>query len=481
MSTQEKCLNLNVGVLGHVDSGKTSLCRVLSTCESTASFDRDPQSQARGITLDLGFSSFTEPAPPNLSCICTKVRFSLVDCPGHASLIRTIIGGAQIIDMMILVIDSVEGFQTQTGECMVIGEIACNKRLIVALNKVDLCADTAVNKLEKKVRLILEKRSSFERAEIVKVSAKNMIVQSLKDAIVKLAYVPQRSADDPFLFYIKNRDWESKGQGMILTGTVISGQTSAGSKIQLPQIDSAPCKIRSIQVFHEPVNKIIQGDRAGISVQLKKSDINIERSIACEMGFVKKFKFILASANLVEFFKRKIQVGQKLHLSVAYTTVICKILAMFHCNECLLNHDHLLLKEIDPTSEDLKSNVCRLAFHGRLFLGWQENTSNDEPLEAVRVFNEYERSGYIERLTSKNTAIAAGMFANDQAVQAFSGMNVFLDNGQVTVIEGPFGKKGKMVLRSKDELTIDVLKSAKCSLKYKRRYHTNKALCKIFQ
>lgn len=122
-------LNINVGVLGHVDSGKTSLVRALSTELSTAALDKHPQSQERGITLDLGFSGFFVPAPPHVAgarrrrcgccehrqhvvpcvvwwrCVCAergfeRVHFTLVDCPGHAGLIRTIIGGAQIIDMV---------------------------------------------------------------------------------------------------------------------------------------------------------------------------------------------------------------------------------------------------------------------------------------------------------------------------------------------------------------------------------------------
>ena len=87
-------LNFNVGVLGHVDSGKTSLAKALSTVASTACFDKNPQSRERGITLDLGFSSFTVEAS---EAIKQKgfdfVQYTLVDCPGHASLIKTIIGG----------------------------------------------------------------------------------------------------------------------------------------------------------------------------------------------------------------------------------------------------------------------------------------------------------------------------------------------------------------------------------------------------
>ena len=115
-------MNFNIGVLGHIDSGKTSLCKSLSTVASTASFDKNPQSKERGITLDLGFSSFTVDLPQHLSLVNTlntgndfknnkiandslnsyqsstvntlgTLQYTLVDCPGHASLIRTIIGG----------------------------------------------------------------------------------------------------------------------------------------------------------------------------------------------------------------------------------------------------------------------------------------------------------------------------------------------------------------------------------------------------
>ena len=135
---EHSILNINLGVLGHVDSGKTSLVRAMTEVSSTASLDKAPESRERGITLDLGFSAFTRDAPPNVvEAGYDQVQFTLVDCPGHASLIRTIMGGAQIIDMMLLIIDVTKGIQTQTAECVVIGEILADKFLIV-LNKVDL-------------------------------------------------------------------------------------------------------------------------------------------------------------------------------------------------------------------------------------------------------------------------------------------------------------------------------------------------------
>lgn len=101
-------VNVNVGVLGHIDSGKTALARALSTTASTAAFDKQPQSRERGITLDLGFSCFCVPLPERLRSALSaphaaseagpdpgdpQLQVTLVDCPGHASLIRTIIGG----------------------------------------------------------------------------------------------------------------------------------------------------------------------------------------------------------------------------------------------------------------------------------------------------------------------------------------------------------------------------------------------------
>jgi selenocysteine-specific elongation factor len=96
--------NINIGILGHVDSGKTSLSRALSMVSSTAAFDKNPQSQERGITLDLGFSSLTLHDPTKAADDDGDLLFTFVDCPGHQSLIRTIIGGSQIIGKIFICI-----------------------------------------------------------------------------------------------------------------------------------------------------------------------------------------------------------------------------------------------------------------------------------------------------------------------------------------------------------------------------------------
>uniref|UniRef100_A0A7S2ZDG9 Tr-type G domain-containing protein n=2 Tax=Rhodosorus marinus TaxID=101924 RepID=A0A7S2ZDG9_9RHOD len=138
--------NVSIGVLGHVDCGKTSLVRVLSTTLSTASLDRHPQSRSRGITLDLGFSCIDRVDDHGVSQTIT-----LVDCPGHATLLRTIICGSRIVDGMMLVVDASKGIQTQTAECIVIAEVVNIKNVLVVFNKTDLVDEASLRATEQKV------------------------------------------------------------------------------------------------------------------------------------------------------------------------------------------------------------------------------------------------------------------------------------------------------------------------------------------
>lgn len=260
-------LNINVGVLGHVDSGKTSLARALSTVASTNAFDKNPQSKERGITLDLGFSSFQVPVPDRLKAQCSQaaLQFTLVDCntlccafmvppmfrflrshsktsphrysycfracpagPGHASLIRTIIGGAQIIDLMILVIDITKGIQTQTAECLVIGEIT-TKTLIVVLNKIDMLPAADREKQTAKTIAKLKKvfaKTKFKSPDMICVAAKPggpesdapaQGLQELMETLQKKVTVPERDISGPLLFAV-DHCFSIKGQVLLKMG-----------------------------------------------------------------------------------------------------------------------------------------------------------------------------------------------------------------------------------------------------------------------
>jgi len=301
-------LNINVGIMGHVDAGKTSLVRALSTELSTASLDKHPQSQERGITLDLGFSAFATEAPKQVTDAgFSHLQFTLVDCPGHASLIRTIIGGAQIIDMMILVIDIVKGIQTQTAECLVIGEIATDN-MIVVLNKVDMLPvdgrAAAIERISGKIRKVLQS-TKFAHAPFVVMSAaaggggkmgaaaplapadggggkrQDASVGDLVALMRERVAVPRRDAGGPFLFAV-DHCFPIKGQGTVLTGTVLSGSCRVNDAVELPEVGQER-KIKSMQMFRKPVTRLSQGDRAGICVPGLESSL-LERGIACTPG-----------------------------------------------------------------------------------------------------------------------------------------------------------------------------------------------------
>jgi len=158
-----------------------------------------------------------------------------------ASLIRTIIGGAQIIDLMILVVDIIKGMQTQTAECMVIGEITCS-HLMVVLNKVDLLPsdskEASIQKMVKKMRATLSK-TKFRDAPIVAVAAKigghentasseaigmDELIQTLK----KMTYLPAREPNGDFVFAV-DHCFSIKGQGTVMTGTVLNGSIKVNS------------------------------------------------------------------------------------------------------------------------------------------------------------------------------------------------------------------------------------------------------------
>jgi selenocysteine-specific elongation factor len=356
-------LNINVGILGHVDSGKTSLVKALSTSLSTAALDKNPQSQVRGITLDLGFSSFTLPMPEHLieeqkndinnndkfECL----QFTLVDCPGHASLIRTIIGGAQIIDMMVLVIDANKGIQTQTAECIVIGEITTDK-LIIVLNKIDSLPeedrDNRIEKMTNRIRKIFAS-TKFANAPIIATAAavggekvasvgaataseksirggsksnsglqkqQTVGVDTLVNLIHSSAKIPKRNTEGSLYFAI-DHCFHIKGHGTVLTGTVLNGSLSINSLIEIPDLQIQR-KVKSMQMFRKSVKSAKQGDRVGICVTSVDAK-TIERGIAATPGSIPLLSNVICMVKKVRFFKGICKTNDRFHVSVGHTTI----------------------------------------------------------------------------------------------------------------------------------------------------------------
>ncbi len=407
----ERILNINVGVLGHVDTGKTSLVKTLSSVLSTAALDKSKQSRARGITLDLGFSAFLLPLPEqlrgdqqtisshstpsidneselntadkkkkkksksiskggsvggrnnsnsNLDQKYDLLQVTLVDCPGHASLIRTIIGGAQIIDMVLLVVDATKGMQTQTAECLVIAEMT-TRNLIVVLNKIDMFPEDEreerVKLAEKKIRMAL-RGTKFEDAKMVGISAcvggekvaavgeggpigsgigdvttmnahgevaGTNNIHGLLDVLQSQMRAPNRDArPSPERFHFAvDHCFPIKGQGTVLTGTCLSGSARPNDMVEFPTLATQK-KIKGLQMFRRKANIIQQGDRAGICVTNFDAKL-MERGTIASPGTIKLIHGAIAVVRKVRFFKGQLNSGAKFHITVGHQTVMATV------------------------------------------------------------------------------------------------------------------------------------------------------------
>ncbi|XP_013420042.1 selenocysteine-specific elongation factor-like isoform X1 [Lingula anatina] len=506
-------LNFNVGVLGHIDSGKTSLTKALSTVASTASFDKNPQSRERGITLDLGFSSFTVDIPEHLRQHGSydKLQFTLVDCPGHASLIRTIIGGAQIIDLMMLVVDVTKGIQTQTAECLLLGEITCEK-MVVVLNKIDLLPEdkrqSAIEKMSKKFQKTLE-ATRFHDAPIIPVAAKpggpeaqgkeaeGMV--KLIDILKACTYKPQRVETGPFIFAV-DHCFSIRGQGTVMTGTVLSGRVVVNDTVEIPSMKMTK-KVKAMQMFRQPVEKAIQGDRVGICVTQFDPKL-LERGLVSSVGVLPTITAAIISVQKIKYFKGPVATKSKFHITMGHETVMGKVSFFgqkrdgvedtsgaennFNLGEEYIYQEELHIgKSVNESKNDnsevvankpvrqyalimlekpvtcaphclvigskldtdIHANVCRLSFHGHLLLPVTDPKYPETLLPNLKVYKIKQKEGLVERIADDYSVIGKSLFKKESNIQLFVGLKVKLSTGEDGVIEGGFGQSGKFKVR----------------------------------
>lgn len=516
-------LNFNIGVLGHVDSGKTSLSKALSTTASTAAFDKNPQSKERGITLDLGFSSFLVDLPEHLKTgsIADHLQFTLVDCPGHASLIKTIIGGAQIIDMMMLVIDVTKGMQTQTAECLVIGEILCEK-MIVVLNKVDMIdekkREASIDKMRKKMVKTLES-TRFKDCPIIPVSAKcggnesdsneSIGLSDLIDCMAKQSYIPKRDKEGPLMFSV-DHCFTIRGHGIIMTGTVLSGSVNVNDVVEIPMLQEKR-KVKSMQMFRKPVKTASQGDRVGICVTQFDSS-KLERGIVCTPGYLPTLYGAILPVYKIPYFKGRCQNKSKFHITIGHETVMSKLHffgppanADRSVYNDVLNTDleyefqeklgektnilnskgacdlqYVILEFDRPISctkdslvigsrldTDINLKMCRLAFHGCIAVPFLTRDFRETFLPQLKVFKFKSKEGVVERMNDDYSVIVKSLFKKETNFQLFSNMKVLLSTGEHGTIEGSFGQSGKIKVRVPNGLQAETKEKLATSKKGK--------------
>ncbi|MBI2640251.1 MAG: elongation factor Tu [Candidatus Sungbacteria bacterium] len=280
--------HINVGTIGHVDHGKTTLTaaitKVLNVAgykarvESVDQIDNAPEEKARGITIALHHSEYeTE-----------KRHYAHIDAPGHADYIKNMITGAAQMDGAILVVSAVDGPMPQTREHILLARQVGVPAVIVFLNKVDAVEDKElVDLVEAEVRELLKKYEfPGDQTPVIRGSALKALEAKSKDdewakPILELAnaldtYIPEpvREVDKPFLMPVEDV-FSIEGRGTVVTGRVERGKVKLNEEIEIIGLKpTVKTIVTGIEMFNKSLDEGIAGDNAGILLRgLKKEDV----------------------------------------------------------------------------------------------------------------------------------------------------------------------------------------------------------------
>jgi len=308
----EKKTPVHLGLFGHIDSGKTAVAAILSEFISTAGIDAHPQSKERGITIDLGFTSF----------VLDEYLITLVDGPGHADLIKISASSVEIIDCALIVIDITKGPQIQTGEHLIMIESLNIDDIIVVLNKIDLFKGNLDAEV-KKIRDFFGSTSYGPNIPIFSVSAKNQVgFEELKEGILeKIQGLDiQRNSEGSVVIPIDHH-FSIKGRGAVITGTILKGKLNLNQDIDVIPANTSG-KVKSIQIFHQNVNEAKAGDRVGVNIK----GLDIKKVYRGCYATSDKTAFDLCDLIDIQvkqnkLFKPKTQFGTQVHVTIGMFTV----------------------------------------------------------------------------------------------------------------------------------------------------------------
>ena len=247
-----KIKHLIMGTAGHVDHGKTTLIKALTGYDC----DTHRQEKERGITINLGFSHIDLPNGNSVG---------IVDVPGHADFIKTMVAGACGIDFVLLVISADEGIMPQTKEHLEIMETLGITKGIIVLNKIDLVDEELLELATEEVMDFVENSFLFD-APIVQVSSQTK--QGIEELINEIAAltdsIPQRKTEGLFRMYI-DRIFKQEGFGTIVNGSIISGTISKNDPVFILP-NEKELRIRRLEHHGKEVAQVSAGDRASFNV-----------------------------------------------------------------------------------------------------------------------------------------------------------------------------------------------------------------------
>jgi len=282
--------HVNVGTIGHVDHGKTTLTaailQVLSReggeygakIKGVDQIDSAPEEKARGITIALSHNEYWTPSR----------HYAHIDAPGHADYIKNMITGAAQMDGAIIVVAATDGVMPQTREHILLAKQVNVPKIIVFLNKCDMVDDPDMLELvEEEVRELLTKQGyDGATAPVIKGSALKALesgdnndewakkIMELVNALDTYIPVPERDITKPFLMPIEDI-FSIEGRGTVVTGKIERGVIHVGDEVEIVGIkDTAKTTVTGIEMFNKSLKEGMAGDNAGILLRgTKKEDV----------------------------------------------------------------------------------------------------------------------------------------------------------------------------------------------------------------
>ena len=297
--------HVNVGTIGHIDHGKTTLTaaitRVLSTkgqAEFTAfsEIDKAPEEKERGITI----------ATAHVEYETDKRHYAHVDCPGHADYIKNMITGAAQMDGAILVVGADDGPMPQTREHILLARQVGVPAMVVFLNKCDMVDDEELIELvEMELRELLDKYdfpgddtpiihgSALEALEHPEDEEKTRCIWELMDAIDSWIPEPERDVDKPFLMPVEDV-FSISGRGTVATGRVERGVIHVGDEVEIVGIrETQKTTVTGVEMFRKILDEGQAGDNIGALLRGIKRDEIVRGQVLAAPGSItphKKFK-----------------------------------------------------------------------------------------------------------------------------------------------------------------------------------------------
>ena len=295
--------HVNIGTIGHIDHGKTTLTaaitKVLSLADpNSAEFaaydqiDKAPEEKARGITINTAHVEYQTDDRIGLDGTEIKGRhYAHVDCPGHADYIKNMITGAAQMDGAILVIAASDGPMAQTREHLLLARQVNVPYVLVFLNKVDQVDDPELLELvEMEVRELLDKYDfPGDDVPVIRGSALNVLtceskdpnapeykcIHELMDAVDTYIPTPDRAADKPFIMPVEDV-FSITGRGTVATGRVERGQLKMGEEVEIVGLMDAPRKtvVTGIEMFRKLLDYAEAGDNIGALLRgIQKNEV----------------------------------------------------------------------------------------------------------------------------------------------------------------------------------------------------------------